>query len=554
MGILTPAALSLLALAIPIIIFYMLRLRRQPLRVSSLLLWQKVLQDRRANAPWQRIQRNLLLFLQLLILLLVVLALMRPFRTVNAGVQGNVILLIDTSASMQATDVPPSRLDAAKDAAIGIIRALRPGDTVNLIAVADLPQPILSADATANRRELEAAVRDLPPTNTIANWETALALAAASAASLPNSTVVILSDGAIPPNLPVLPAPVRWETVGKDGDNQAIVALATRETRTGTELFVRVMNFAPQSAAQLLEIRVDDALFDVRNITLPAPPDGNLALTFDNLPADARVISAWLTGDDALALDNTAAIRRNFQGGTILLVSEGNLFLERALGLLPGLSVSQAVPGQLPADTPFDLMVFDRTVPDAIPVNAANLLFIAPPADTPLFTVGDVFSNTAILPAQTDHPLLAFTNFQAVNIAEAATVTAPWASPVLVARGGALLLAGETEGRRVAILTFDILKSDLPLNVDFPILVANLSRWLLHQSTAIPAISGDDALSANPLSPAESDIRPNRAEIRGTTAPNGEPEVGQQEFWWILAAGALAILLLEWWVYWRGNV
>src|SRR5207248_1508307 len=79
MGILIPAALALLALAIPIIIFYMLRLRREELDVSSSLLWRRALQDRTANAPWQRLRRNLLLLLQLLLLLLLVLGLARPF-------------------------------------------------------------------------------------------------------------------------------------------------------------------------------------------------------------------------------------------------------------------------------------------------------------------------------------------------------------------------------------------------------------------------------------------------------------------------------------------
>ena len=61
MGILLPAALALIALAIPIVIFYMLRLRREELSVSSSMLWRRVLQDRTANAPWQRLRRNLLL-------------------------------------------------------------------------------------------------------------------------------------------------------------------------------------------------------------------------------------------------------------------------------------------------------------------------------------------------------------------------------------------------------------------------------------------------------------------------------------------------------------
>ena len=79
MNFLTPLALTFAALSIPIILLYMLKLRRQDVLVSSTLLWQRLLRDREANAPWQRLRRNLLLLLQLLILALLTLALARPF-------------------------------------------------------------------------------------------------------------------------------------------------------------------------------------------------------------------------------------------------------------------------------------------------------------------------------------------------------------------------------------------------------------------------------------------------------------------------------------------
>ena len=114
MPFLTPLFLLLGLLAGPIILLYMLRLRRQEMRVSSTLLWQKLLRDREANAPWQRLRRNLLLILQLLILAFLVLALARPFIPVSTVVSGNVVVLLDASASMQATDVEPNRFAAAQ--------------------------------------------------------------------------------------------------------------------------------------------------------------------------------------------------------------------------------------------------------------------------------------------------------------------------------------------------------------------------------------------------------------------------------------------------------
>ena len=68
MAFLTPLFLLLGLLAAPIILMYMLRLRRREVTISSAMLWQKLLRDREANAPWQKLRRNLLLLLQLLIL------------------------------------------------------------------------------------------------------------------------------------------------------------------------------------------------------------------------------------------------------------------------------------------------------------------------------------------------------------------------------------------------------------------------------------------------------------------------------------------------------
>ena len=84
MSLLTPTALALLALSIPILLLWMLKLRRRNVTVSSTMLWSKLLRDREANAPWQKLRRNLLLLLQLAILAALVLALARPFIPVPA--------------------------------------------------------------------------------------------------------------------------------------------------------------------------------------------------------------------------------------------------------------------------------------------------------------------------------------------------------------------------------------------------------------------------------------------------------------------------------------
>src|SRR3990170_3237413 len=111
MSFLTPLFLALSALALPIVILYMLKLRRREVEVSSTMLWQMLLRDREANSPWQRLRRNLLLFLQL--------------------------VLLDGSASMNAADAPGggTRFEAARAAVRQRIDGLGPDGNMSLILV-----------------------------------------------------------------------------------------------------------------------------------------------------------------------------------------------------------------------------------------------------------------------------------------------------------------------------------------------------------------------------------------------------------------------------------
>ena len=113
-----------------LLLLYFLKLKRREVIVSSTLLWKRAVQDLQVNAPFQRLRRNLLLLLQLLALAAILVALAGPVLAWRRGPGQRYVLLIDRSASMNATDVKPSRLDAAKEQAKVFIESMRSGSAV----------------------------------------------------------------------------------------------------------------------------------------------------------------------------------------------------------------------------------------------------------------------------------------------------------------------------------------------------------------------------------------------------------------------------------------
>src|SRR4249920_3529544 len=161
MPFITPLALAGLVFVPAVIAMYMLKLRRDQAVVPSTLLWSRLLTDVEANAPWQRLRRSPLLLLQLLLVIALVLLAARPFLERPAGLARDIVLVMDTSASMGATDVAPDRLAAARAAAIDALGDLPTGGRVSVIA-ADRSARIVVND-TSDLSRVRQALDELQP-------------------------------------------------------------------------------------------------------------------------------------------------------------------------------------------------------------------------------------------------------------------------------------------------------------------------------------------------------------------------------------------------------
>ena len=489
------APLALIGLiSLPIIVaFYMLRLRRRDLPVGSTFLWQQLIRDVEANAPWQRLRFSWLLLVQLLIAAIVVLAAARPFSAVESDLAANVVLIVDTSASMATRTADEDRMAQARDRAREVVGRLPVGGRVTVVAAADTADVLVSE--TDDAEAALEAIDGLVATQLPGDLTDAFALSSALAARDPDSSVVVVTDAA-GDELPEVGvgAPVLVERVGATDANQAISALSALRRAGGAQLdlFVAVTNPADEAATRRLEVYADGALVDARELTIP-PGERSEALV-GTVPAAASSIEARLAGSDALATDDRAfAVVPSDETTRALLVGSGNAYLENALALLPRLELyavdADGYPDALAdadeAATPYGLLVFDGHVPDEPPTVPA--IYVDPDRDGAFGTVLGRVDGPLIDRADPDDPLLRFVDLSTVHVGRAREIqVADGVRAVVTSTAGDPLIAvGEVEGRGVGLIGFDLRESDLPLQVAFPLLMSNMVDALLPAAEGI---------------------------------------------------------------------
>lgn len=619
MSFITPAALAMGLLSVPIILMYMLRLRRTEMNISSNFLWQQLVRDREANAPWQRLRFSWLLLLQLLILAALVLALARPFQEVKTISSGRIVLLLDASASMAATDVSPSRFEQSQQIAEALVDTLGDEDTMTVIRVADVPDVLISS--SQDKSAIRNAIRGAEISDSTGDWFAALTLAAAGAKGVEQLNVVIVTDGGLPGNLPEIPGNIRVVLVGEESENLAITALATRAVGGGEpQLFAQITNYGTQDAETIFSLSLDGELFSAQRYAVPAGQ--HVDVLTEDLPDNFRELEATLSVPsgsnvpDYLDSDNTAyAVYSAGGAGRVLLMTPRNIFLSEIFSSLPGVQLTQGDPANGLPRGEFDLYVFDSWLPSRLP--EGDLFIINPPGSTELFTVTGTIEDinrARVSFIKPDDPRTEFLDFKNVNIRSFQSVRGfeDWAETMIEAEAGPLLLAGEVNNRQVAILTFALQESDLPLQIAWPVLVSNLTRWYtppraldvgdsIAPGTALPIrpYAGDsvqvtlpngervtlemgetaqvafadtnragiytveirdadrtlatEVFAVNLFSPLESNIAPRESVLIGTVAFSDavREDIGQREWWRELAVLGLIILLVEWLLYHR---
>ena len=462
MRFLAPAALGLMALSIPLVVLYMLRSRRQRLEVPSVLMWSGEEEFVSAALPWQRLKITGALLLQLLTIIGFAFLLGRPFFREQTLLGPHTVIVIDSSGSMAAA----GRFDAAISQATELAED---ASDAQLISVVDGGADARVLAAFAREPEaVRAALAQIAPGGANDDLSGAIRLARGLATPDRPTTLLILSDGGTPGAVTEPVAEARHLLFDAAGDNLAITGFGTGVPGEGaTRLFLEVTNFGVGPESPRVSLLVDGLEVGSVGFELDAGERSQEIVTVDAGPGQA-VTATLASNEDANPLDDSSSLVLSV--GTDLAVTvtgDGSPFLDALVDSVPGLRPA--------AGAPPDVLIVDGGSADLVDRPAWMIAPVVPPEG---ITVTGRVEEPIVTFQRPGEPLLEGLDLSTLAIAEADIVDAPGWLPIVRAGEVPLVLMGEIDGHRAIYFTFDLVRSNMPVQVTFPIMGARILEWL----------------------------------------------------------------------------
>jgi len=477
-----------------VVALYILKLRRRTVAIPFSPLWQKVLKDKEATSLFSKLKRVLSLLLQLVLLALLVFALGDP-RAQAVIVKGrNVVVLVDASASMQATDVAPSRLAVAKDEVKAMIRGLGGADRMLLAQMDAVVTPL--GPMSGDTGELERGLDTVAATDTRADFARALRFATDTLRGLERPEIVVVSDGHLGEAADSFGAvhlgdvKLSYVKVGKGKNNVGITQFSVRRyplDKSRYEVMLELTNTGDVDADVELELTGDGQPVDLTKLRLRAGE--RLPRFYPNLSGASRTLEAKISfagggHDDLPADDHAYALLPERHRAKVLVVTTGNMYLDAALLLDEYLDVTEATPAEYVAKyatggdgaKKFDTVIFDGATPATPP--RTNAIYLDPRGPGSPVKVLAELKQPGFDKIDRKHPVVRFTALDDVNIARGHKLEPEKEDNVVGAsEQGPILVAGSRDGHKFVALGFDIKDSDLTLRVAWPLFLLNTINW-----------------------------------------------------------------------------
>jgi hypothetical protein len=531
MSFATPIAFALAAVAIPIVIFYILKVRLRRVPVSTNLFWKQIYDEKPPRSIWQYLRHLLSLLAQLLFVALLVLAVADPTLSWQLLRARRIVAVIDNSASMRVGDVAPSRFEAAIKAALATAEGLRFRDEMAIVLAGHEPEVVIGM--SGHVPTLKRALRSIKVSDNPTELEPAIALGQQLIGEHPHGQIVVFTDGCaqtsslIPP-----PSSLSGEERGREsfseerlpnGDvvspkktpdpelrvfgndktgNIGITQFQVRRSLIdplGYEVLAVVKNASSQAVKGRLELELDGIPVDV--LPLDLLPDGIFTRSLEKTSLEGGVLVAKLTelvaAEDmvasaadkttdeaklnALTTDDQAwAVLPPREIQNVLIVSSGNLFLQKVFEANPlvRVTIAKEFPAAWPGNS---IIVLHQNVPDKLP--NGDLFIVDPLNNCDAWEVGESLANPIITEQDKGSPLMTHVRLDNVLMPEARQLKFTDQPHVLAGS-----LAGEPvyaevkrSGGKCLVLSVDINEGDLAFRTAFPIMVTNSLGWFAGQ-------------------------------------------------------------------------
>lgn len=471
MRLFSPWALWFLSFMPIVVLMYILKQKFEERQISSIYLWQQVLKDIEVNTPWQKLKKNLLLFLQLLSILFLVFALSDPYLYTGGGMYSNLVVVIDNTGSMNARHEGKTRLEHAKELAGDMINRTGTKASITLITVERSPR--VEMVKTTDKGEAVNKLRGITPSNSSGNINDSVTLVKAMVKQYEGNSgykAVFYTDSPVDTedlNAEVVSLASELQNVSLDyisyaSDNGKLTAL------------VRATNRSNSSLLREISLYGSDKVLDIKNIELAAGE--TRTVYFEGLSTNAPYLWAELTEKDDLEEDNQVyGIVKFTKPRKVLLISASNVFIEKALSNISGLELYKTNPGEAIADG-YDLYIYDSVIPSEMP-KSGSVLLLNPPAGNGIIDVGAELGGGA---AEIEkHPITKYMENADFTVAKLKAMEVPfWSEVLLSVAGNPAALSGEYMGRKTAVIGFDLHNSDFALTTEYPIFVYNLASYL----------------------------------------------------------------------------
>jgi Ca-activated chloride channel homolog len=472
---LTPIQTALLAVTtIAIIVaLYLLKLRHRRIFIPSSILWRRVLDERQSHSLWEKLRRIVSIVVAATIALLIAMALARPEIESLTGKNERVVIVLDTSPTMNTqTSDGSTRWKHAVENAKSLLDS---GGPTTEFRVLDTSGATASA-FTTDRNEARSLIDSMSPRSADPQFPQVDGR---------NSQVYFVSDGVAIHGTPNF---VKRISVFEQANNVGITAFEIRSipsTPLGYEAYLEVQNFGRPTEAGIT-INGPGGQRISRTVRLGTEETFKEAFDLSQF-AGGPIKAAVQSRDDALPLDDVAFAYLPTQRKTrTLLVTKGNQYLEAALKLNNYVDLSIVDPANYRESPNIDAYIFDRFAPAMAPSRPA-LIFGTPGASWLKPATGEV-QKPEITTWSEDHPIMQFVSVHDVAIERAAQINAENLTVVAASKQTPLIVVSDKP--KWVMLTFDLQSSDFALHVGFPIFVENVLAWFNRDQLALKRSPG----------------------------------------------------------------